>query len=148
MNRPRIFIHKSAWHTPATSTRIPLSLIRNRNLSFAARGLYSALMAGAVLTPKERRGEMVGRCLRELRRAGFTDHFTVNQGIELQEARAGRVKARVLDGGPNTCQWCGGQCWSLHEHHYPLTFRDWGTETVRICGRCHADFHHLEGRVQ
>ncbi len=44
------------------------------------------------------------------------------------------------------CEWCGQECYTLHEHHYPISAQKGGTETVKICPNCHYTFHSLVGR--
>jgi hypothetical protein len=41
------------------------------------------------------------------------------------------------------CEWCGEECYILHEHHYPIPERLGGTQTVRICPNCHYTYHLL-----
>lgn len=43
----------------------------------------------------------------------------------------------------NKCEWCGEECYVLHEHHYPIPERLGGTETVKICPNCHYTYHSL-----
>lgn len=45
----------------------------------------------------------------------------------------------------NKCEWCGQECYTLHEHHFPIPKHKGGTETVRICPNCHYTFHALMG---
>lgn len=44
------------------------------------------------------------------------------------------------------CEWCGRKCNILNEHHYPIPKSKGGTETVKICPNCHAEFHSVEQR--
>ena len=32
----------------------------------------------------------------------------------------------------------------LHEHHYPITKNNGGTQTVGICATCHYEFHYMK----
>lgn len=45
-----------------------------------------------------------------------------------------------------TCEWCGCKCNILNEHHYPIPKSKGGTEAVKICPNCHAEFHAIEQR--
>lgn len=44
------------------------------------------------------------------------------------------------------CEWCGQKCYVLHKHHFPVSAKDGGTETVDICPNCHYTFHNIIGR--
>ncbi len=43
----------------------------------------------------------------------------------------------------NKCEWCGCECYTLHEHHYPISRKAGGTKTVQICPNCHATYHSV-----
>lgn len=44
--------------------------------------------------------------------------------------------------GDKVCNWCGCNTLKLHKHHYPISRKDGGTETVSICPNCHNEFHY------
>lgn len=44
----------------------------------------------------------------------------------------------------NKCEWCGQECYILHQHHFPISNKDGGTDLVNICPNCHYTFHKLE----
>ncbi len=39
------------------------------------------------------------------------------------------------------CEWCGVRSIALQEHHFPIPKYKGGTETVKICPNCHAEYH-------
>lgn len=39
------------------------------------------------------------------------------------------------------CPWCGKEKTHFHNHHWPVTKKEGGKQTVRICVDCHAAFH-------
>lgn len=45
--------------------------------------------------------------------------------------------------GTKQCSWCKCTTVVLHEHHYPISKKDGGTETVSICPNCHYEFYYL-----
>lgn len=60
-----------------------------------------------------------------------------------------QIKEIVLKEKENAkfvCEWCGCKCNILNEHHYPIPKSKGGTETVKICPNCHAEFHSVEQR--
>lgn len=44
---------------------------------------------------------------------------------------------------PLECPWCKGETIILHAHHFPIPRSEGGTETIRICASCHAEYHAL-----
>lgn len=42
------------------------------------------------------------------------------------------------------CEWCKEKVVVLHEHHYPISKKDGGEDTVRICPNCHYSFHYFD----
>lgn len=46
------------------------------------------------------------------------------------------------------CEWCGKECYILHEHHYPIPAKNGGTEIVRICPNCHMTYHSIKGDIK
>ena len=42
------------------------------------------------------------------------------------------------------CEWCGQECYILHQHHFPIPNKNGGTDLVNICPNCHYTFHKLE----
>ncbi len=42
------------------------------------------------------------------------------------------------------CWWCKGISYVLRQHHYPIPKSEGGTDTIDICGSCHAEFHFLK----
>ncbi len=56
-----------------------------------------------------------------------------------------KLKGKNLFGlgyGSKICEWCGIFTTVLHKHHYPISRKDGGTKTVKICPNCHNEFHH------
>lgn len=54
------------------------------------------------------------------------------------------LKAKNLHGqgfGDEICSWCGVKTTDLHRHHFPISRRQGGKETVDICSNCHTEFH-------
>jgi hypothetical protein len=41
------------------------------------------------------------------------------------------------------CSWCHRWTPAAHHHHYPVSKKDGGDKTVRICPTCHSSFHSL-----
>lgn len=41
------------------------------------------------------------------------------------------------------CAWCKSQTYKIHAHHYPISKKNKGLETVNICTNCHTEFHYL-----
>lgn len=55
------------------------------------------------------------------------------------------LKNKPTEGvGRHVCEWCSRKTLLLHEHHFPISKLKGGTETVRICGTCHYEYHHLQ----
>jgi hypothetical protein len=46
--------------------------------------------------------------------------------------------------GSHICKWCKQRTFVLCSHHYPTSKRDGGVKTVKICARCHLDYHYVE----
>ncbi len=44
------------------------------------------------------------------------------------------------------CPWCKSPTRRTHDHHWPLTRQEGGTETVAICHPCHVDYHAIARR--
>ena len=42
------------------------------------------------------------------------------------------------------CAWCKSDTLVLHEHHYPIPKSEGGTDIVKLCPNCHAEYHYLE----
>lgn len=57
------------------------------------------------------------------------------------------VREMVISGSKakRVCPWCTRRVVTLHRHHFPLPRKGGGSDVVKICGACHADFHHLFG---
>ena len=55
------------------------------------------------------------------------------------------AKQTVLNlvGVGEECEWCHNKTLVLHEHHFPISKSDGGTEVVRICPNCHANYHKI-----
>lgn len=54
------------------------------------------------------------------------------------------TKKYILNNKGNLiCEWCGKKVFSLNEHHFPIPKSKKGTDTVKICGTCHSDFHFI-----
>jgi len=51
--------------------------------------------------------------------------------------------SREVGIGHLVCEWCQVNTLILERHHFPIARKDGGEETVKICGSCHAEFHHL-----
>lgn len=45
--------------------------------------------------------------------------------------------------GGVVCEWCQGETLRLHSHHFPVSAKDNGEETVEICPNCHDEYHCL-----
>lgn len=41
------------------------------------------------------------------------------------------------------CEWCGKESYVLQRHHFPISAKNGGTETVLICPNCHYTYHQL-----
>jgi hypothetical protein len=41
------------------------------------------------------------------------------------------------------CEWCECKTLSIQEHHFPISAKDGGKNTVFICAACHADYHTM-----
>jgi hypothetical protein len=68
------------------------------------------------------------------------------QAVSAEKAiRVLTCKDKSEDGQRSKCEWCGYLVFAIQEHHYPVPRCKGGTETVAICGTCHADFHWLVG---
>ncbi len=52
-------------------------------------------------------------------------------------------KPQTFDCGLALCLWCGCRTMKLQAHHYPVTSKDGGTETVTLCANCHYEYHAL-----
>jgi hypothetical protein len=47
-----------------------------------------------------------------------------------------------------SCEWCKSLTNILHQHHFPDSRLEGGTETVGICPNCHSEYHALESAPQ
>jgi hypothetical protein len=141
---------------PPGFTRIPMSVSKNKNISFASRGLYADLLSRRdkpikithLLALNKIRREPFHKMMAELASQGITDHLPglegYSTGLKYDPEHA---KMQALSPGDRECEWCHEFCHLTHQHHYPIPLRHGGTETVSICGRCHADFHFYEKRL-
>ena len=71
-----------------------------------------------------------------------------NRGyIELKIENAELAKKITIENSHkgHKCEWCGKECYVLHKHHFPISAKDGGTETVDICPNCHYTFHSIVG---
>lgn len=50
-------------------------------------------------------------------------------------------KMQGLGHGNLVCCWCGVNTTTMHSHHYPVSKKDGGKETIEICPNCHHEFH-------
>lgn len=62
-----------------------------------------------------------------------------DEAIQILRAKS----PQALDRGLCHCPWCGCSTMKLQAHHYPITAKDGGTETVMICANCHDEYHYL-----
>ena len=72
------------------------------------------------------------------------------RGRYVDESQYEQIKADILDNkneGSKTCEWCGCKTSILHKHHYPVSKREGGKETVNICSNCHNEFHSKEREI-
>lgn len=42
------------------------------------------------------------------------------------------------------CCWCNSETYVLHDHHYPVTAKSNGSDTIQICANCHSEYHFLK----
>ena len=140
-------IHSTLSGHEGQCTDLPTRVMLNPDLSFAARGLFAEIMSRESVTIGALgRRDQIGRLLRELALAGITDHLSrIKTRGTLMDPMAARAKV-IGEAGTKTCRWCSDLVHSLHAHHFPISYADGGTETVDICGTCHADFHHFTGK--
>jgi hypothetical protein len=43
------------------------------------------------------------------------------------------------------CAFCDKPLVHYHEHHYPVAKCEGGTQTIRICPKCHIEYHSGNG---
>lgn len=56
-----------------------------------------------------------------------------------------QIKDYIINNkGNETCEWCDSKCHILHSHHYPISKKDKGKDKVKICGKCHSDYHYIQ----
>lgn len=48
-----------------------------------------------------------------------------------------------LVSGARHCEWCGCTTLRLQNHHYPISAKNNGVDTVSICANCHDEYHYL-----
>lgn len=79
------------------------------------------------------------RCKKRLFAKGYIEKKKPKDAYEIRD-----MTIKLSHKGKK-CEWCGRECYILHEHHFPIPKRKGGTETVSICPDCHYTFHALMG---
>jgi hypothetical protein len=77
------------------------------------------------------------------------DELTLNKYIT-QKITTPEDKVRILINkkmnntghGTYKCEWCKTNTTVIHSHHYPVSKKNKGTDTVNICPNCHCEFHN------
>lgn len=79
----------------------------------------------------------------------ISDGILKYEPISAEEAKLIIYKKRLIpyqfpnDFHSSNCQWCGTNTTAIERHHFPLTKREGGKKTVRLCPTCHREFHKL-----
>jgi hypothetical protein len=84
----------------------------------------------------------IRKALRELEESDLVIKIAGIAVDQAQRILEGKTPQSPIGFG-STCSWCRCVTAWLHEHHYPVTKSDGGSETVDICPNCHAEFHAL-----
>lgn len=74
-----------------------------------------------------------------LKKAGILVKKQYSQGEVLEMIKNRKFNNCI----PKVCEWCNKKTLVIHEHHFPIEKRMGGTETVKICPTCHAEYHLL-----
>lgn len=69
----------------------------------------------------------------------------IPKAIKITPEKAKEFTIKMSHKG-SKCEWCGQECYILNKHHFPISAKDGGTETVDICPNCHYTFHNIIGR--
>ena len=90
--------------------------------------ITDAIMMKAVSKPT------VSRTKQSLKKMGYIK----SNNISPKEA-----KKMVLDNKNKgfICEWCGTKTYAIQKHHYPISQKDGGEQTVNICPNCHFEYH-------
>jgi hypothetical protein len=140
-------------------TDIPNELLQDCSLSYGALGVLSVLMVeGAKFSdiqhlmgnrPDATRGRsiLMQSYFKEIEDAGH-GHLLDKIGLRKASSEMAFQARKLMLGQPEKeCEWCERSCHRLIKHHYPIPYKNGGTETVEICGTCHEDFHYFEGKL-
>lgn len=141
---------------PSQFTKIPAD-IWTLGLSFGVAGVIATLLVEdgtvwrdvkhlqtkAARMPKGRSGTMQ-EYLREIASCKYAYLLDKIGNRKASSSVSKQAREMMLKAAESTCEWCNEPCHRIIEHHYPIPHRDGGHETVKICGRCHDDFHHFE----
>lgn len=86
------------------------------------------------------------RELKELAKLGFfkKEKYTKEEILKLLKSKCPQTLKNVHEKLINYCEWCQCETLVLNDHHYPLSKKEGGKETVKICASCHYEYHYLE----
>ena len=101
--------------------------------------LWEHLCGGRKLSNKQ---------MKVLHKAGFVDKIKFSNE-EIAEFLQKKISQKLIEkeiADFLLCQWCKCETYVLHKHHYPITKKQGGNETVNICANCHYEFHCLTAK--
>lgn len=135
---------------------LPLELLDNTSLEEGAKVLFARLLmfkkygkpfpSKAELAHKQQVcGRTIDRWLSSLENSGFMKiyHYDSEKVIEFLKSKIPQKIHAEIYSFSEICSWCQGRSFKLHNHHYPISKKDGGLKTVRICANCHQEFHFL-----
>ena len=125
---------------PDTNAYFPVELAEKHGMQCG--GAFQVLLEWFFLQKypdKRKRKRLVDKGLAEYR---------IPSSYEIKALLSSKVPQKINGGeyAISTCEWCEGQTYLLHKHHFPISKNDGGEETVNICANCHYEYHHLESK--
>lgn len=137
---------------------LPVTLYRHKNMTH-----FSIILLHEISTEIDSNGECVldyGKLSVLFNRNKSTIKNSVKQLIKKEciliqkinnEELVNSLKNKNMNGlgyGHLTCSWCGVKTTTMHYHHYPLSKKNGGKNTIPICPNCHHEFHYNESSTK
>jgi len=81
--------------------------------------------------------------LKQVKKHLYELGYLKNKKIDVEKLKEETIKKSHKG---KKCEWCQKECYILHEHHFPIPFKEGGEEVVKICPNCHYTYHLLESK--
>lgn len=124
---------------------IPAEIMDDKELNMLEKIYLSTLKMNINLKTSNEMAEFLGIShsrLSEIKNKLKKKGYLFKENLDSAQKKK---KVLINKGRGYKCEWCECLTTAIQEHHYPISKKDGGTETVKICPNCHYEFHCLEG---